>query len=158
MTSIFWKVLYEASVDSGEKALEFEPRCTELLTTAVGTITQGTTIHLVIDGIDECDLTERKKISSSITTILREDSQQGRVRAIFTSQPEPDIRSLLRKATILGVTETITVAISRNIRGNGALKSRKKLHLRTRDAISYIPMCVVVQKVFHLTSATTGVD
>lgn len=99
------QVLYEASLDSGEEALESQALCTTLLTTALGT-TSKETIHLVIDGLDECDLPERKKIISCITAILRDDDQPGRIRAMFISQPEADIRSLLRKALIIRVTES----------------------------------------------------
>lgn len=100
------QVLYEACVDSGEESLESQTLCTELLSVGLGTIPKETNIHIVVDGLDECDVPERKKIISCITTILRENVEAGKIRVMFTSQPETDIRSLLRKASIIRVTES----------------------------------------------------
>lgn len=100
------QVLYEASVDSGEESLESQTLCTELLSIGLGTIPNETIIHLVVDGLDECDPPERRKIISCITTVIKDYVQPGKIRAMFTSQPETDIRSLLRKASIIRVTES----------------------------------------------------
>jgi hypothetical protein len=100
------QALYERSVESGERYLESQSLCTELLTIAVGSISKNIGIHLIIDGLDECESKERKVILSEIAKILRKDPQPGRIRAMFISQPEPSIRSLLRMATIVRLSET----------------------------------------------------
>jgi hypothetical protein len=99
------QVLYETSIDSGEQSLESQVLCGTLLTIALGSVSNNTCLHIVIDGVDECDSAERKKIISGITAILRNESS-GRIRAIFISQPEIDIRSLLRNATVIRLRET----------------------------------------------------
>jgi hypothetical protein len=100
------QALYERSVESGERYLESQSLCTELLTIAVGSISKDASIHLIIDGLDECENKDRKVIISEITKILRNDARPGRVRALFISQPEPSIRSLLRTAMIVPLSET----------------------------------------------------
>jgi hypothetical protein len=99
------QVLYERSVESGERYLESQSLCTELLSIAVGSISKNANIHMIIDGLDECENKERKVIISEITKILRSDPQPGRVRAMFVSQPETSIRSLLRTATMVRLSE-----------------------------------------------------
>jgi hypothetical protein len=99
------QVLYERSVESGERYLESQSLCTELLSIAVGSISKDTSIHIIIDGLDECENKERKVIISEITKILRKDPLPGRIRAMFVSQPETSIRSLLRTATIVRLSE-----------------------------------------------------
>jgi hypothetical protein len=100
------QVLYERSVESGERYLESQSLCTELLTIAVGSISKSSTIHLMIDGLDECENKDRKVIISEISKILKNDPQPGRVRAVFVSQPEASIRSLLRTAMAVRLLET----------------------------------------------------
>jgi hypothetical protein len=99
------QVLYERSVESGERYLESQSLCTELLSMAVGSISKSISIHMIIDGLDECENKERKIIISEITKLLR-DPQPGRVRVMFVSQPETTIRSLLQTATIVRLSES----------------------------------------------------
>ena len=100
------QVLYERSVESGERYLESQSLCTELLSIAVGSISKNISIHMIIDGLDECENKERKIIISEITKLLKKDPQPGRIRAMFVSQPETTIRSLLRTATITRLSES----------------------------------------------------
>jgi hypothetical protein len=100
------QVLYERSVESGERYLESQSLCTELLSIAVGSISKNISIHMIIDGLDECENKERKTIISEITKLLKKDPQPGRIRVMFVSQPETTIRSLLRTATIVRLSES----------------------------------------------------
>ncbi|PMD14292.1 hypothetical protein NA56DRAFT_393481 [Hyaloscypha hepaticicola] len=100
------QVLYERSVKSGERYLESQSLCTELLSIAVGSISKNISIHMIIDGLDECENKERKIIISEITKLLKKDPQPGRIRVMFVSQPETTIRSLLRTATIVRISES----------------------------------------------------
>ena len=98
-------MFYDTSVESVEEYLECQSLYIVLLTLVVGSISKDISIHMIIDGLDECESMERKVIIIEITKILRRDLQPGRVRAMFISQPEADIRSLLRTATIVRLSE-----------------------------------------------------
>lgn len=99
------QVLHEACVESEERCLESQSACVELLTLAVGSISKDTNIHIIVDGLDECEMSERKMIILEISKIVRNDNQPGRIRAMFISQPETSIRSLVRTAIALRLTE-----------------------------------------------------
>ncbi len=98
------QVLYKASIDSKEEALESQVLYITLLTIALSTLKD--TIHLVIDGLNKYDLLEKKKIISCITSILKDDKEPGRIRVLFISQLKAEIRSLLCKASIIRITES----------------------------------------------------
>ena len=129
------QVLYERSVESGERYLESQSLCTELLSIAVGSISKNISIHMIIDGLDECENKERKIIISEITKLLKKDPQPGRIRVMFVSQPETTIRSLLRTATIVRLSESTTQRILPNIPGIGVSKFRDSLKSMTKSGI-----------------------
>ena len=101
------QIVYEASIDSGEQYLESKSACAKLLTDAIGSISKSINIHIIIDGLDECENSESKTIIAEIFKVLSKDGimQPGRTRAMFISQPDTAIRKSLRTATIVRLTE-----------------------------------------------------
>jgi hypothetical protein len=63
-------------------------------------------VYIVVDGIDECDVSERKSILSFFTSLIELDDLPGKIRALFVSQDENDIRKLLRTASVLRLTDS----------------------------------------------------
>jgi hypothetical protein len=61
---------------------------------------------IIIDGLDECSILERQPILSFFNPLIKDDDIQGKLRALFVSQDEDDIRKLLATATSLRLTET----------------------------------------------------
>lgn len=61
--------------------------------------------YIIIDGIDECDFSERKAILSFMTSLVANSATPGKLRTLFVSQDENDIKKLLRSCTILRLTD-----------------------------------------------------
>ena len=93
--------LHGECISSGQVSLVSSQLCVELLETCLNTM--GTT-HIIIDGIDECDFKERKSMLSFFASLIEDDETPGRLRGLFVSQDENDIRKLLRAASILRLT------------------------------------------------------
>ncbi|RDL38798.1 uncharacterized protein BP5553_03138 [Venustampulla echinocandica] len=102
------QIVYEASVDSGEQYLESKSACVNLLTDIICGTSKSINIHIIIDGLDECENSESKTIVAEISKVLRKDGllQPGRTRAMFISQPDTSIRNSLHTATIVRLTES----------------------------------------------------
>lgn len=62
-------------------------------------------VFMVFDGVDECDLVERRMILSTMTTIINNNREPGKYRVLFVSQYESDIKGLLRSAEVIRITE-----------------------------------------------------
>jgi hypothetical protein len=88
--------------------------CKKLLEICFSTIPGA---YVIIDGIDECDLSERKAILHFFTILVEGDTAHGRLKALFVSRDELDIRTLVKGASIVqlngvqsrGDIETYTV-------------------------------------------------
>ncbi|KAK0115664.1 hypothetical protein ONS95_000067 [Cadophora gregata] len=94
---------YEKCIGSGQVNLVSSELTRELLKTALQTGSTPTSI--IIDGLDECDPVERKSILSFFTPIIDVEGPAGKLRALFVSQDENDIRRLLRSASILKLSD-----------------------------------------------------
>ncbi|TVY27111.1 Vegetative incompatibility protein HET-E-1 [Lachnellula hyalina] len=94
--------LYDQCISSGQVSLVSTQSAVELLRTCLETVPQT---YIVIDGIDECEYSERRAILSFFTSLIDNDITPGRLRGLFVSQDENDIRRLLRKASVLRLTE-----------------------------------------------------
>jgi hypothetical protein len=64
--------------------------------------------YIIIDGLDECGITERKLILSFFTAMVdRYDAQDpGRIRVLFVSQDENDIKKALPTASVIALGPT----------------------------------------------------
>jgi hypothetical protein len=76
--------------------------CKELLETALKTMPKT---FLIVDGLDECDIAERKTILNFFTSVIQRADTAGKLRGLFISQDENDIRKHLRSAAVLRLTE-----------------------------------------------------
>lgn len=94
--------LYDQCIGSGQVSLVSTQTSVELLKTCLQTVPQT---YIVIDGIDECEYSERKVILSFFTSLIDNDINPGRLRGLFVSQDENDIRKILRNASVLRLTE-----------------------------------------------------
>jgi hypothetical protein len=98
--------LYESCVSSGQVSLVSTQLCAEMLETCLKTMSK---VYIVVDGIDECDVPERKSIISFFTSLIENVERYatpGNIRALFVSQYENDIRKLLRSASVLSLTDS----------------------------------------------------
>jgi hypothetical protein len=94
--------LYDQCIGSGQVSLVSSQTCDEILRTSLKTLSKT---YVIIDGIDECDLVERKTILSFFTSLIEGANSAGNLRALFVSQDENDIRKLLRTASVLKLTD-----------------------------------------------------
>ncbi|TVY78217.1 C2H2 finger domain transcription factor crzA [Lachnellula suecica] len=94
--------LYDQCISSGQVSLVSGQTSLELLKTCLESVGQT---YIVVDGIDECEIPERKAILSFFTSLIENDVVPGRLRGLFVSQDENDIRKLLRTASVLRLTE-----------------------------------------------------
>ncbi len=89
--------LYEECISSGEVTLESLTLSRKLLRTILGSTDKT---FIVIDGVDECDKGERKKILSWLKSIIVDINKEnpGALRGLVISQDEGDIRKILSAA------------------------------------------------------------
>lgn len=86
--------LYEKSSSSGESCLETVTLAKDLLETALKSTDN---VFLVIDGLDECEKKDKSAIINWFKAIINTsaESDSGRIRALFISQDDGEIRKLL---------------------------------------------------------------
>ncbi|KAF4628757.1 hypothetical protein G7Y89_g9399 [Cudoniella acicularis] len=95
--------LHEQCINSGQKFLTSMETSKELLRTCFGTVVQT---YMIIDGLDECDKSERKIILPFFASLVEQDDRPGNTRVLIVSQDEEDIRRHLRSATVLRLNES----------------------------------------------------
>lgn len=97
--------LHEQCLASGQASLVSLQLCDDILRTCLTTMGS---VYIIIDGIDECDFPERKAILSFVTSLVANTANNatpGKLRALFVSQDENDIKKLLRSCTVLRLTD-----------------------------------------------------
>lgn len=94
--------LHEQCLASGQTSLVSLQLCEDILRTCLAAMGP---VYIIIDGIDECDSAERKAILSLMTSLVANCTEPGRLRALFISQEENDIRKLLRGCQVLRLTD-----------------------------------------------------
>jgi hypothetical protein len=64
--------------------------------------------YIIIDGLDECDIVERKLVMSFFNSLIDrfEKKNPGKLRILFVSQDEDDIRKSLTTASCLPLNPT----------------------------------------------------
>ncbi|KAF8454286.1 hypothetical protein BDZ91DRAFT_562030 [Kalaharituber pfeilii] len=87
-------LVWEKLASSGEMILKSSKLLVELLEIA---IKDSKPSYIVIDGLDECEKTERMRVISTLKRIAEMTNQQapGAVRLLFVSTPEGDIKRQL---------------------------------------------------------------
>ncbi|KAH8812890.1 hypothetical protein F5884DRAFT_318007 [Xylogone sp. PMI_703] len=98
--------LYEQSLDSGESSLNSLKLCNSLLKTAFDILPDDEKVYIVIDGIDECEPLERKEILSAFSSVITKINPPGKIKGLFISQDEKDIRTSLQTAASIQISES----------------------------------------------------
>lgn len=64
--------------------------------------------YVIVDGLDECDIPERKLIVSFFTSIVEkcDGHDPGKLRVLFVSQDYPDIRKAILAASTVSLTSS----------------------------------------------------
>lgn len=93
---------YEKKLSSGELNMASSNLAQQLLELFVQRIPK---IYVIIDGIDECDITERRLITSFFTSLAEtcDERDPGKLRVLFISQDYADIRRALATASVLSL-------------------------------------------------------
>ena len=90
----------DEGLESGEVSLQSTKLCKKLLRYMLQQIRQA---FLVIDGLDECNASERKSLLDFLIEIINLCDRQrpGEVRVLLLSRDEPDFKKYLSLATLL---------------------------------------------------------
>ncbi|KAH7336622.1 hypothetical protein BKA65DRAFT_37368 [Rhexocercosporidium sp. MPI-PUGE-AT-0058] len=131
--------LYEKCIGSGQVSLLSTALCQELLGTALKTVTKKT--YIIIDGLDECPLKERRSLLSFITSCIDKEGPSGSLRGLLVSQDENDIRKLLRTASTFKLTTTHNQPDIESYAQHWLIKIQAKFEL-SPETISYIKAAV----------------
>ncbi|KAJ8062489.1 hypothetical protein OCU04_009019 [Sclerotinia nivalis] len=85
--------LYEECILSNSVSLVSNDLCTKLLEVCFGTIAKNTC--LIIDGVDECELAQRKLLLSSLGSIIdnANSNRPGSLRALLVGEDSAEIRN-----------------------------------------------------------------
>jgi hypothetical protein len=95
--------------------------------------------YIIIDGLDECDLAERKLVLSFFTTIVDhcDAYQPGKLRVLFVSQDYNDIKKALPTAAVISLGPTDNENDIRTYVKEWAVKIQQKFELESHR-IDYI--------------------
>jgi hypothetical protein len=122
--------MYDQFLSSGQASLVSPRLCDELLKTALATMSNT---YLIIDGIDECALIERRAIVSIFTSIIEADATPGRLRGMFVSQDENDIKKLLRTASVVRLNESDNAVDIESYSNHWSHKIQEKFELSPNE-------------------------
>ena len=117
---------YDKSIGSGQTSLDSNQLCKELLEVAIRSCSKT---YIIIDGVDECDMKERKVIISLFTSLVDTQTQPGNIRSLFVSQDENDIKKLLETASVIRVSSDDNKADIERFAGKWAFKIIQKFEL-----------------------------
>lgn len=133
--------LHEQCLASGQVSLVSLQLCEEILRTCLATMH---TVYVLIDGIDECDYSERKLILSFMTSVVGNSATSDKLRTLLISQDENDIKKHLRSYAVLRLTddhnrsdiESYAWKMTEEIQHKFQLsdENRAKIVIRVRDA------------------------
>jgi hypothetical protein len=131
--------VYEECSKSSELTLESLETLKKLVEYAL----EGTQpIWIILDGLDECDKKEKKRILTWIAAIVKSEDPPGRLQVLIVSQDEGDIRKSLTKRAFISLhdapqhQEAIRTYATRK-----SIKLRQKFELSRsteRDIISIV--------------------
>ena len=130
--------LYDKCLSSGQPSLVSSKLCEELLETMLTTIANT---YIILDGLDECGLTERKAIISFFTSIIENNATPGSIRGLFVSQNENDIKKMLRGASAVRLEENDNKSDIKGYATHWSLKIQERFKL-SPDEQKYIVLAV----------------
>jgi hypothetical protein len=104
--------LHEECLKSCKATLGSHQDCVNILGTLLNALDKT---FIIIDGLDECELKERKSILKFFLSAIEKNSAvPGKLRCLFVSQDLKDIRNGLKDAGILHLTEKHVLQDIRN--------------------------------------------
>jgi hypothetical protein len=91
---------HDEGLESGEVSLQSTRLCKKLLRYMLQQMTKA---FLVIDGLDECNVNERKSLLDFLIEIVNfcDRRSAGKIRVLIFSRDEPDFKKYLSLATLL---------------------------------------------------------
>lgn len=122
--------MYDQCLSSGQASLVSLKLCEELLKIALTAISKT---YIILDGIDECTLVERKAILSFFTSIIEADATPGRLRGLFVSQDENDIKKQLKAASVVRLKDTDNSADIKEYATQWSSEIQKKFELSPNE-------------------------
>ena len=117
---------YDKSIASCQTSLNSSQLCKELLEVAIKSCSKT---YVIIDGVDECEVKERKRIISIFTSLVDNQTQPGNLRSLFVSQDENDIKRLLTTASVVRINSDDNKADIRRYAEKWAFKITQKFEL-----------------------------
>ena len=130
--------LYHSCISSGQVTLTSPQLCKELLEVALKSLPKS---YIIVDGLDECSIAERKMMISILTSTIG-DSSPGSLRGLFISQDENDIRRLLQQASSIRISENDNKEDIRKFSDLWAQRIQDKFELAQENA-DYISTAVL---------------
>ena len=99
---------HDEGIESGEVPLQSIKLCKKLLRYMLQNIPNG---FLVIDGLDECDVSERKSLLDFLNEIvsLCDSTNPGKIRILILSRDEPDIKRYLSTGMVVRIDSRDTL-------------------------------------------------
>jgi hypothetical protein len=116
---------HDEGIESGEVPLQSIKLCKKLLRYMLQNIPNG---FLVIDGLDECDVSERKSLLDFLNEIvsLCDSTNPGKIRILILSRDEPDIKRYLSTGMVVRIDSRDTLQdIELYVRHRASLVQRK---------------------------------
>lgn len=111
--------------DECSKTSELTLETLEFLKRLVGYAMEGSkTMWMILDGLDECEKKEKKKILTWATDMVENEEHIGRLRLLIVSQDEGDVRKSIRGRPTISLNEARVAPCMRKLFG---LLLRKKL-------------------------------
>ena len=94
--------IYDACCSSSEVTMESPSRLKHLVETSLRSCSNAC---IIIDGVDECEEIEEKKIIAWLTTVTEKISKDGAgtIRVLFISQRDKVTENLLTKAAVISL-------------------------------------------------------
>jgi hypothetical protein len=140
--------LHDCLSNASQLTLESQEECSKILGTVLLAVPKT---FIIIDGIDECELKERRQILSYFTSAFRRyDGEPGKLRGFFVSQTENDIKKALHSAVTLRLTEEHNKRDIQSYANKHSLQIQQKFTSMPNEARDHIAqiVCETAQGMF----------
>jgi hypothetical protein len=128
--------LYDECLKSAKVTLASSHDCIKLLGTVLRAVPQA---FIIIDGIDECEQTERKAmVNFFVSTITSDDIPPGKLRGLFISQELGDIKRALHTADSVRLTKDQSELDIKNFAVKWAARIQERFKLMPNPARKHI--------------------
>lgn len=123
---------HDEGISSGEVPLQSIKLCKKLLRYMLQNIPKG---FLAIDGLDECDVNERKSLLDFLNEIVNlcDSTNPGKIRILILSREEPDIKKYLSIGTVVRLDSRDTLQDIELYVQHRAVLVQSKFNLKAED-------------------------